>query len=841
MKDDANKPKETRPADGPSVKLLQEARGAEERLAQAERKLAEAEKIRELAEREGKRLRAENESIDKNIKALKESFEQQKKTFDRRKEELDKSFSERKKEIDDDISVRKAELDALISGRKDAIKCINDEGTRLVSEIKSALSEVRESVRKSGEGLSELCASAVDVAQKRLESAVSETDKVITSLVRLNDEISKKSGEYVEESVNRRSEAARELLEWRENKFAQVDGEIRKAREENEAKKVLLEQREKELVFMKRSLESKENALNVYIDGKVRECVGKIESDNVELRNQIDVLFAELKKSNDEKADYEYKYRKSEASDKNQLLDENRAIKKELKEIRDKIIPKELQADVIAKAELYDGLKNDLEEALRRRDELEVEIAKLRGFEGLNTVLKDLADKQYDKIDELKDMLGQLKDGEKSREYRMKPITKHVFVGKYAEFDNTDGMTELAWLDGIKNGIKNEGFEFSDRLVEAFHTCVKTAIWSPITVLAGVSGTGKSELPRLYSQYGGLLFENTPVKPDWDSPSSMLGYYNALERRFEAKPILRAMYQMQEENSDFFKRLSLFLLDEMNLAHIELYFSDMLSKLEENRNKKESEAAQIDIDLGAGIDSLPIKLTRNMLWVGTMNEDETTKGLSDKVVDRSNIIVFPRPKVLASRSLKQKNNSEIRLLNRTIWVKWQRAYLELCKNEGFHKATEVYKYKDTIVRISERLEKGGRALGHRVWQSIEHYVAACPRVAEFGGKIDSEDAKKEMDKAFAEAVAFKVMPKLRGIETEGKVRKDCLDAIKNIIDDDVKELSADYSNALNAPYGVFMWKSGEFLEDKSKDESDDKKEDGQSVEGHESKDDGGKK
>ncbi|MDR2694691.1 MAG: hypothetical protein LBB74_10835 [Chitinispirillales bacterium] len=798
MKHNRNNPGEAQPINDPAVRQLPELRSAEERLAEVEKK-------RKSAEQEGRRLRDDYEILDQKMKALKESF-------DRRKEELDKSFSDRKKEIEDDISVRKKELDELISGRKETIKCVDDEGNRLVSEIKSALYEVRESVRKSSEGFGGLYAEVVDAAKERLESALSETDKVITSLVNLNDAISNKSVEYVEESVNRRREAEKKISEWRENKLAQVDDDIIKARKENEDKKVALDQRNMELLLMKRSIESQKDALEAYIEKKVGETAGMIESNNMELRNQIDILYAELKRVNKEKEEYQYKYRKSEALVKTDLLDENRAIKEELEKIRAEMIQNELHASVITRADQYEKLKSDLEVASRRRDELEVEVAKFKSFEGLNTVLKEMVDKQADKIEEIKDMLDRLKDGEKSREYRMRPITKRVFTGKYTEFDNGNAVTELDWLDGIKNGIKSDGFEFSDRLIEAFHTCVKTAIWSPITVLAGVSGTGKSELPRLYSQYGGLLFMNTPVKPDWDSPSSMLGYYNALERRFEAKPILRAMYQMQEENGDFLKKLSLFLLDEMNLAHIELYFSDMLSKLEENRNKRESEAASIDIDLGAGIDSLPIKLTRNMLWIGTMNEDETTKGLSDKVVDRSNIIVFPRPKVLASRELKHNGSNAIRLLDRKIWVKWQREYLELCEKDGFHKAAEAY--KKTIVRISECLEKGGRALGHRVWQSIEYYVAACPRVAEFGEKIDSDEAKKERDKAFAEAVAFKVMPKLRGIETEGKVRRDCLDAIKNIIDEKVPELSADYSNALAAPYGVFMWKSGEFLEDK---------------------------
>jgi len=831
MGDPKNKPKEAQSVDATdeSSTLLyitkqvnakkSELQDIEKRLATAEKSFEKAENERMSAENEGQRLRDENKSLKEQVENLNVLFDQKNKL-------LTEKFSAMEKVMEDTASARERVLDALISEREKAIKSINDKGDRLVSAIKSALNEVHESVLKSGDGFGELYAKAVEVAKEKLVSAVSETDRVITSLTKLNDEISEKSKSYVEESVNRRKEAERKLAQWHEEKLAQIEAEIEKTRRENNDKKVSLDSREMNLNLERRSVESQKNALDAYVEIKVDERVGMIERENEDLKNRINELYVEMDEINKEKDDYAFKYRMCEVFDKDQLVKENRTIKAELKEMQSKVIPQELQSDVIAKAKQHEGLKNKLAEALERQYELECDNAELKSLEGLNSFLNVLKDKQSDAIRELREKLDELKDGKVSREYRMTPITKQVFVNTGSDIKDTD---ELIWLDRIKTGIKSEMFEFSDRLVDAFHTCVKTAIWSPITVLAGVSGTGKSELPRLYSQYGGLLFMNTPVKPDWDSPSSMLGYYNALERKFEARPVLRAMYQMQQAAGGFFNRLSLFLLDEMNLAHVELYFSDMLSKLEENRNKPEEDTAVIDIDLGAGIDSLPINLTRNMLWVGTMNEDETTKGLSDKVVDRSNIIVFPRPKMLKSRELNLKAVKEKWLLDRSTWAKWQRACSELCKKDEFHKATE--EYKKTIAMINEHLEKGGRALGHRVWQSIEHYIAACPHVvAGAGEKMDSDENKKNMDKAFAEAVAFKVMPKLRGIETEGKVRKECLDEIKRVVDDKISELSADYSNALNAPYGVFMWKSGEFLEDKkesgAKKDDDAPKEDG---------------
>ena len=159
----------------------------------------------------------------------------------------------------------------------------------------------------------------------------------------------------------------------------------------------------------------------------------------------------------------------------------------------------------------------------------------------------------------------------------------------------------------------------------------------------------------------------------------------------------------------------MFLLDEMNLAYVELYFSDMLSKLEENRGRKSSDAVVYRVDLGADVKPLELKLTHNMFWVGTMNEDETTKSLSDKVIDRSNIIVFPRPKKLQSRKLDYRSCDKGYLKLET-WGKWNIEYSELVGSEKFDAKLEHY--KDIVQRVSNELENGGRALGHRVWQSI---------------------------------------------------------------------------------------------------------------------------
>src|SRR6202000_1574007 len=92
----------------------------------------------------------------------------------------------------------------------------------------------------------------------------------------------------------------------------------------------------------------------------------------------------------------------------------------------------------------------------------------------------------------------------------------------------------------------------------------------------------------------------------------------------------------------------LVILDEMNLARVEYYFSDFLSVLEsgetlrlmEEKEAEESAAADKDGEEGAGELPDTLEIPPNVSFIGTVNVDETTHPLSPKVLDRANVIEF---------------------------------------------------------------------------------------------------------------------------------------------------------------------------------------------------------
>ena len=440
----------------------------------------------------------------------------------------------------------------------------------------------------------------------------------------------------------------------------------------------------------------------------------------------------------------------------------------------------------------------------------------VRGKEAVDNYCKSLEVN----IERLTAAYGNAKD----RDARIKDIAIPLFTGvsslQKVEFPKDKRDVEIKFLENIIKGSSTYGLSFPRRLVYAFHTCLKISEWSPITVLAGVSGTGKSELPRFYSLFGGIQFLPVAVQPNWDSQEAMLGYFNSIDNKFDAQPMLRFLAQAATNHTVDYPEglrdtMNMVLLDEMNLAHVELYFADFLSKLETRRGKTENLPC-VDVKLGAGITPYQLELTRNVMWVGTMNQDETTKSLSDKVLDRGNVLFFPRPKELKSRK-------DLKSLPSLSWLATEKGWDSWINKSLILSEEEISPFKTIVEKINDSLATVGRALGHRVWQSIEYYMNNYPTVCvalygkDFNDRsgIDEVSLKRELKIAFEDALVQKVMPKLRGIETSGASKMYCLDKIKTILSEGIYgspfSIVADFNLACENPFGQFIWNSANYI------------------------------
>ncbi|TWF75637.1 dynein-related subfamily AAA family protein [Pseudonocardia hierapolitana] len=166
---------------------------------------------------------------------------------------------------------------------------------------------------------------------------------------------------------------------------------------------------------------------------------------------------------------------------------------------------------------------------------------------------------------------------------------------------------------------------------------------SRLHLLQGMSGTGKTSLPREFFQAlsGDGAAQMIEVQAGWRDKDDLFGYYNAFEKRFAESEFTKALYRaLLPANED---RPMVIVLDEMNLAHPEQYFGSMLSILE----TAVSEPGYVDL-LTHELQGVPerfegsrLPLARNVWFVGTANHDETTVAFADKTYDRAHVQELP--------------------------------------------------------------------------------------------------------------------------------------------------------------------------------------------------------
>ena len=131
-------------------------------------------------------------------------------------------------------------------------------------------------------------------------------------------------------------------------------------------------------------------------------------------------------------------------------------------------------------------------------------------------------------------------------------------------------------------------------------------------------------------------------------------------------------------------------------------------------------------------------------------------------------------------------------------------------------AKELNKYKKIVEDINNEMEHVGRALGHRVWQSIEYYIINYPMVVSVMNKLApgemSTALSEAMKVAFEDQIVQKIMPKLRGVETRGR-GKENLERIEALLEDKgFERLKDDFEIACEQGYGQFIWSSAKYIE-----------------------------
>lgn len=184
--------------------------------------------------------------------------------------------------------------------------------------------------------------------------------------------------------------------------------------------------------------------------------------------------------------------------------------------------------------------------------------------------------------------------------------------------------------------LSQEGYLFDNNLVENFLLSLKV---KPFVILTGNSGTGKTKIAQLFAQYlsryNSAKYEIVPVGANWTEHRHIIGFYNVITGNYEKTQSLNLILLALDnwEKYAYISHPHFLILDEMNLSHVERYFSDFLSVME-----SQDEMPLHDKDDG-GVPG-KLELPQNLFVIGTVNVDETTYMFSPKVLDRANTIEF---------------------------------------------------------------------------------------------------------------------------------------------------------------------------------------------------------
>lgn len=400
----------------------------------------------------------------------------------------------------------------------------------------------------------------------------------------------------------------------------------------------------------------------------------------------------------------------------------------------------------------HDQIDSQLRHYLVNVGELEVLRDERDALAAQRETLRQAIARQKNDWDELQAKESTTKPFPACSDYDEDPALASEVVGR-------DFGTLADLVDEIRNRMATSptaSFYYSESDVRLFLAGLAS---SRLHLLQGISGTGKTSLPREFFKAlaGDPAVQIVEVQAGWRDKDDLLGYYNAFEKRFAESEFTKALYRaLLPANAD---RPMVIVLDEMNLAHPEQYFSVMLSLLENSTMDR----GYLHL-LTSEISHLPrmfvgsrLPLPRNVWFVGTANHDETTVAFADKTYDRAHVQVLPSTYVPFHASNP----------GRALPVSFA-AMDEAFITASHEYAKDVEKVKDFLrSRMREEFEKFGVGWGNRLERQIERFV---PVVLAGGGDL-------------TEAVDHLVATKLvRKLEDRFGVRPEDLDALGDDIE-----------------------------------------------------------
>ena len=729
-----------------------------------------------------------------------------------------------KEEIAEELLVETNEDAQLISDIKESgnveqyIKSLHDKLIRVnaiktkAQEIKEANIETQKDLEKQAQDLEkekkdnnakldelrkELNIREKKLEEERLAIDNGEYSTIIKSLLdtlrKTEEDITKSTRDLVEDLGRKHTSylsSMSELQDKKEKLMSELQGEKEKLNE----RALELDELQKDLELERKRLETikskSEKRIQAKLESEYTEQIEDLAFEKEQLSRERDQLRKRIK----ELEDFKYKLSSLFNTDNiDGMLNEQQELKESILELQHELETRHSDAEFQANLTTIDELQkkiNELENKVNeeRLSELRLGLHNADAFiYEINTYKAQIdASKARERslqrtVNDLHETIKQLKDEEKVKESAFEQARKMdndpELQTRTFSTRNPSSLKELVeFLQTFMAKKNSEPFFYDQKTIRTFLAGLNM---SPLTILQGISGTGKTSLPReiakaLVSSDEYYLgkdengnrkepYRICAIQSGWRDNMDLIGFYNNFEKKYKETDFFKAIYiASQPKYRDV---LFLIILDEMNLSHPEHYFADFLSMMEQSIDDRYIKIMADEDLLPKLINDRQMPLPRNVRFIGTANHDETTLDFAPKTYDRSNVITLePTDKEIVEL---QMNDSKIQQNKYSIGYSW------LVRN--FEEAEENYKsfyeqFNNFIndSKLRKELRERGIGIGNRFDKQAKKFI--CVYMASTNG-----------DKKFlAEAVDHLITSRLfRSLKNRYDLTKDNLAAFRD--------------------------------------------------------------
>ena len=558
-----------------------------------------------------------------------------------------------------------------------------------------------------------------------------------------------------EEEITQSTKSLVEEMGKKHESYINALAELNRKKEELEAQDLQLKSDQAELERKRKLFESSKKSIEKRIREEVEdekdEEINRLEDEKSSLKTKN----AKLERDNKSLSDFKRQLMSSfESSDAEKMIKEQNNLKEKCKNLEAELESRHSEAEYEEKANAVTELKAKMREmeskiSEERLSELRLSLHNADAYIlEINTYKAQIdSSKAREKsllrtVADLHETINQLKDEEKAKQSAFEQ-TRHMdedieLENRKLRYSRPNSLKELVeYLQKYMASAKDpKPFYYDQKTIRTFMAGLNMSL---LSILQGISGTGKTSLPReiakaLVASAEGYTGKdengnrNEPyricaIQSGWRDNMDLMGFYNNFEKKYKETDFFKAIYLAAQPK--YKNTLFLIILDEMNLSHPEHYFADFLSLMEQSTGDRY-------VKINADEELLPklfkgrqMPLPPNIRFIGTANHDETTLDFAPKTYDRSNVMVMEtndKAKIMKEIQAAKAGNPTGRD-RLSIDYYWLQEQFSDAESQYYGRYEEFDKFIKTPA-LCEWLNSRGIGIGNRFEEQARKFICA---------------------------------------------------------------------------------------------------------------------